>query len=461
MEQRLPIQAKIFIALLAVSALLLSAFLYRQADFSSFTWASVFIFLIIAVISDSFPVSMPRGGAVSVGFASLFASILLFEPFIVVCIAVLGDALSVRKGRNLPKYIFNAAQMAISLGTSAILYRFLNPDGLTASPRYFLAALAALLACFLLNSILVTLILALVQNIKPYLVWVTNVKWATPNFFSMAPLGMLIALIYIHVGFWGLVLFLLPLVLARHSFQSYMDMRQAFLDTIHSLSIAIDAKDPYTRGHSSRVAELAVALARKLKWPEDRVELFQYIAMIHDVGKVAVPESILKKPEKLAPDEIAEMENHAVIGSEVIRNIKFFQNGTDIIRHHHERWDGTGYPSGLKGDEIPYGSRILAVADAFDAMISDRPYRKALPLQSALQEIRAGSGNQFDPRVVAAFEELYPGLAGSLFPGKNSELPLYMEEAAAAAENSHGREYIPAAGVAGTKAELDQTPAGG
>ncbi len=231
------------------------------------------------------------------------------------------------------------------------------------------------------------------------------------------------------------------------------------MDTIHSLSVVIDAKDPYTRGHSARVAEFAVALARIMKWPEDRVELFQYIAMIHDVGKVAIPESILKKPGKLTASEFEEMEQHTLIGSDVIKNVKFFQDGTDIIRHHHERWDGTGYPSGLRGENIPPGSRILAVADSFDAMISDRPYRKALPPLTALQEIRSGSGSQFDPRVVKAFEELFPRLAATLSNGSGAAL--YAEEAAAAKESCLARETTPAPERTGTEEEKDKARAGG
>jgi len=189
-----------------------------------------------------------------------------------------------------------------------------------------------------------------------------------------------------------------------------MDMRQTFMDTIKSLSLAIDAKDPYTKGHSARVAEYAVSLAHELKWPEDKVEFLQYIALIHDVGKVAVPDSILKKDGLLTNQEYGIMKTHSAAGSEVIKDVKFFTTGSDIIKHHHERWDGTGYPDQLKGKDIPEGARIIAVADAFDAMTSDRPYRRALGHSLALNELKSCAGTQFDPKVVDAFIRIIPQL---------------------------------------------------
>jgi len=405
-------------------------YLYTIMDWSNFSWASFLIFLFLTFISDSFPVNMPRGGVVSVGFASLFASILLFEPLIVVAIAVLSDLLAFRKGRTLPKYIFNASQLTLAIGSSSLIYKMLNPAGQSITISFIGACLAALITCFFLNITFVTLILSFIQNENPYSIWLTNAKWTTPNFLSMAPLGMLIALIYVNIGFWGLVLFLVPLALARHSFQSYIDMRQAFLDTIQSLSAAIDAKDPYTRGHSQRVAEYAVALARELKWPEDKIELFRYAAITHDVGKIAIPENILQKNGKLTAEEFKVMEKHTITGSNIIKDIKLFDKGGLIVTHHHERWDGTGYPAGLKGEQIPEGARILAIADAFDAMISDRPYRRALNPLSALQEIRNNAGTQFDPQMVEAFCKIFPKL------GFKNQLPagdaLYGEEAAPA-----------------------------
>lgn len=414
MKEVIPLKAKIYLIVLSLAALSLVYYLFINLDLKGVNWYAFALFFVLTLLSDSFPVKLPNGLSVTVAFAITYASILLFDPLLVVIICVFGDMFSMRRGRNFFKYVFNASQLALFSGFAALAFNYIYSSELSFSLQYFFAALMALFVCFLLNSTLVTIIIAMVQRKKPFTIWLTTFKWSAPSFLSMAPLGLLIALIYLNVGLWGLILFLLPLLLSRHSFHSYMSMRQTFLDTIQSLSVAIDAKDPYTKGHSSRVAEYAVALARELKWPEDKIEFFRYIALIHDVGKIAIPESILKKESHLSKEEYSQMKCHAAAGSEVIKDIKFFAEGSDVIKHHHERWDGTGYPDGLKGEQISAGARVLFVADAFDAMTSDRPYRKALSPLTALQEIREGAGNQFDPRAVEAFVRIFPeiNLAG-------------------------------------------------
>ncbi len=423
----------IYIAILTIAAVLLSIYIFRLMDWHGFNYFAFLLFLFLTFLADSFPVTIPKGGVVSVSFAPIFATILLFEPGIVILTAVLGDLFSLRKGRIPVAFIFNASQLTICAGGSALVYHMLNPEGLglAFSTANYVAIFATLVTFFVLNSALVTIILSLIQSKKPYPLWLTNIKWSAPSFLSMAPIGILITLIYLHVGFWGLVLFLVPLILARHSFQSHVSMRQTFLDTIKSLSVAIDAKDPYTRGHSSRVANYAVSLARELRWAEDKIELLQYVALIHDVGKIAMPESILKKEGSLTKQEYDSMKTHSEVGAEIIKDINYFADGSANIRHHHEQWNGGGYPDGIEGEAIPIGARILAVADAFDAMTSDRPYRKALSPLTALQELRECSGSQFDPKVVEAFEKLYPKLEFEEDYSDTDKRLLYSEEAAA------------------------------
>lgn len=411
MKETIPFTAKIYILLLSASALAFTSYLYSIADWREISWYTFAFFFILTFLSDSFPVKLPNGLVVTVGFAITFASILLFNPFLVAAISVFGDMLSLRKGRNFFKYAFNASQLALSSGAAAFAFNYIYPEKLIFSAHYFLSLLVALLITLLLNSALVTLIVAMVQGERPASIWLTTIKWNIPSYLCTAPLGLLIALIYTNVGLWGLILFLIPLILARHSFQSYMSMRQTFHDTIQSLSVAIDAKDRYTKGHSTRVADYAVALAKELKWPADKIEFLRYIALLHDVGKIAVPEPILKKEGTLTREEYSRMKCHAAAGSELIREIKFFAEGIAIIKHHHERWDGAGYPDGLSGEQIPAGARLLLVADAFDAMTSDRPYRRALSPFTALQEIRAGAGSQFDPQVVDAFARIFPEIS--------------------------------------------------
>jgi len=412
MEEYISIKSKLYIILLSLVAVIMSLYSALNTDWqqAQSQWFPTLVFLAIIILADSFPVTLPRGGNVTVSFAAIAASILIFQPFIVITVAIARDLLLLLKRENAIKHTFNIAQFAISTGLAALIYRLYTPVGTDFTYVHVTAFIASMIVLFILNHTFVTLILAFTQDEKPYAIWLTNIKWCTLQFLSMAPLGALIAVIYINIGFWGLVLFLLPLIIARHSFQSYIDMRQTFLDTIKSLSLAIDAKDPYTKGHSSRVADYATLLAKELQWPEDKVEFLSYVALIHDVGKVAVPENILKKDSLLTNEEFDIMKKHSEAGAEVIKDVKFFAAGSNIIKHHHERWDGNGYPDQLKGEDIPEGARILAVADSYDAITTDRPYRKALAPLEAIKEIQNCSGTQFDPKGVKAFTRIIPKL---------------------------------------------------
>ena len=422
MTNTLPKKSLIYIIFVSFLAIAILAYTVLIMDWSQIDWLPVLVFLVIIILADLFPVTLPHGGKVSVSFATIAASILLFQPLIVILISVTLELFLLIKEDERIKHLFNVLQYTVSTGVAALTYRVLSPSIADFSISHIPAFILAIVTIFLLNTTLVTLILAFTKKDNPYAIWLINLKWATPTFISMVPLGALIAVIYINIGFWGLVLFLLPLVIARHSFQSYINMRETFLDTIKSLSLAIDAKDPYTKGHSSRVAEYVTSIARELKWPEDRAEFLHYIALIHDVGKVTVPEHILKKESMLTNEENDIMKKHSFAGSEVIKEVKFFSGGSDIIKHHHERWDGSGYPDQIKGEDIPEGARILAVADAFDAMTTNRPYRKALEPNDALTELQECAGTQFDPKVVEAFVQLYPKNSFNLEQNRDQEM---------------------------------------
>ena len=191
----------------------------------------------------------------------------------------------------------------------------------------------------------------------------------------------------------------------------YKDLKNTLLDTIEALSYAIELKDPYTNGHSRRVANYAMAIARAMGMPRDRIETIEIAALLHDIGKIGIRGSVLNKPSRLTKDEYEEIMKHPVLGEELVKRIRNFRHIAKIIRHHHEFYGGGGYPDGLKGEEIPLESRIIAVADAFDAMTSDRPYRKALSVERALEILERDDRNQWDPKIVKVairvFRELF------------------------------------------------------
>ena len=186
----------------------------------------------------------------------------------------------------------------------------------------------------------------------------------------------------------------------------YHNLLNVYLETIRSLAAAIDAKDSYTHGHSRRVTELSVTLAQTMQLKKDDVDTIRHASLLHDVGKIGISEQILLKPGRLTDDEFETIKSHPHIGAGILNSIEFLKNVCLIIEHHHERFDGQGYPSGLKGEQIPLGSRIICVADSFDAITSCRPYRKPLTFAEATKEIVRCVGTQFDPVVVDLFVKL-------------------------------------------------------
>ena len=187
---------------------------------------------------------------------------------------------------------------------------------------------------------------------------------------------------------------------------TYEKLEKAYLDSIETLRYTVEAKDPYTRGHSDRVAEYSVLIGEKLGLSEQDLRTLRIGGLFHDIGKIGIPDSILLKESKLSDDEYSQIKNHPTIGAHILQNATIFQDILPIVKHHHERYDGNGYPSKLKGEEIPYFARIAAVADTFDAMTSKRTYRNAIPLEEVKEEIKRCEGTQFDPNIAETFLEI-------------------------------------------------------
>jgi putative nucleotidyltransferase with HDIG domain len=186
----------------------------------------------------------------------------------------------------------------------------------------------------------------------------------------------------------------------------YKKIKDSYFEIVKALAQAIEAKDPYTHGHSERVMQYSVSIAQALNLPKEEIESLRYAAILHDIGKIGVRGIILNNPNGLTASEYDEIKKHTLIGENIIQPIELLQSIRPLIRHHHEWYNGKGYPDGLSGENIPLGARILAVADACDAMESDRPYRKALTKEVIIQELKQGSGTQFDPKLVEVFLEI-------------------------------------------------------
>ena len=191
--------------------------------------------------------------------------------------------------------------------------------------------------------------------------------------------------------------------------QSYRTLKKAHLDSVKVLAEAIDAKDPYTRGHSDRVKRMSLAIAKKMGFSEERLENLEYGALLHDIGKIGIKDEVLQKQGPLSNEEYQYIREHPLIGVKIVEGVEFFKDKIPMIRHHHEHYDGRGYPDGLAGEAIPLEARIISLPDAFDAMTSARPHRGVMPLQGVLAELEKCRGRQFDPKVLEIFlrEKIY------------------------------------------------------
>jgi len=207
--------------------------------------------------------------------------------------------------------------------------------------------------------------------------------------------------------------------------EAYLTLKKAHLESVKVLAEAIDAKDPYTRGHSDRVKKMSLRLALSLGLTEDKLEILEYAALLHDIGKIGINDGILQKSEPLSPEEFQLIQEHPLIGVKIVEGIEFFEEMIPMIRSHHERFDGNGYPDGLIGKAIPLGARIIAISDAFDAMTSLRPHQPLMPLEDVLVEMERGKGRQFDPKILEIFlrEEIYR-LRGKIVPPLSYKWPV-------------------------------------
>ena len=401
----MPLKLKIFIGAITVLAIALFIYLVPSLLSLSNIWLVLIFFLAISVFAEFIPVDLPMAGSITIGFPIDFVIILVYGPALAMLITAISAIISevLEKKTSWYKVIFNASQYALSVGVAGLTYQFVG--GVVGFQNFFKfalpAALCALSYC-VVNSILVAMVISLSQETKLTTVWRVNIKEMIPSYLAEAPMGFIMAIVYVEVGIIGILLFFLPLLLARRSFELYTKMRKVYLDTIRALAAAIDAKDPYTKGHSERVADISVALAQELNLSGRDIESIEYTALLHDIGKIGIADNILGKNSSLTNKEFDKIKEHTVIGAKIIEPVDFLKNSYKAIYHHHEKYNGKGYPDGIKSEKIPILARIIAVADAYDAMSSDRPYRKKLSHNKILRELEEQSGKQFDPEVVKA-----------------------------------------------------------
>lgn len=379
------------------------------------------IFTLVTVAGSLMKVRLPGiTGTMSVYFLFLLVALtqlLLPEVLIVgVCAVVLQCFWHAQQRPKLIQVLFNVASTCVAIHYSYLVFHW----KLLAGPELGLPVqiAAASLTFFLLNTGLVAGVVALTEGKVIHRIWRECYFWCFPYYLMGAALAGTFHYLSSAIG-WQAAMMLLPVIYVVYgSYRLYLDKLEGekshvqqvaalHLRTIEALALAIDAKDHNTHEHLERVQTFAMEMGRELGLSRKEMDALEAASLLHDIGKLAVPEHIISKPGKLTPEEFEKMKIHPIIGAEILETVKFPYPVAPVVLAHHEKWDGTGYPYGLKGEEIPIGARILSVVDCLDALVSDRPYRCGIPLDEAMAHIEAESGKAFDPRVVALLKLRY------------------------------------------------------
>jgi diguanylate cyclase (GGDEF)-like protein/putative nucleotidyltransferase with HDIG domain len=422
----LSIQTKLFVGLTACSGVV--ALGYALSHWQSHDLPRFLCYLAVAILASGLKVQLPGiDGTMSVNFLFILLGVMelsLPETLLIGCTASLVQSVwQTRKRLDPIKVLFNVAgMMANASALTYISYHWLAAR--FGSNKPILLMIAALVF-FFANTLPISMVIALTEGKSSRKVWSECYFWSFPYYLVGAAAVGLVGIVNRTAG-WETSLLVLPLIYwVYRSYRLYLGRLEAEKDrvevekrhveeiaslnmrTIEALALAIEAKDHTTHTHLQRVRTYAVAVAKELKLQDDEIEALRAAALLHDIGKLAVPEQIINKPGRLTPEEFEKMKVHPLVGAEILERVAFPYPVAPIVRSHHERWDGTGYPEGLAGEAIPIGARILAAVDCLDALASHRQYRPALPLGEAMAKVTEKSGTWFDPQVVEILQGRY------------------------------------------------------
>jgi diguanylate cyclase (GGDEF)-like protein/putative nucleotidyltransferase with HDIG domain len=436
---RLPLQAevttpmsirtKLFLGITVALGMMVlcSALLHWQsADLTRFG-----CYLAVALLASSLKVQLPGiDGTMSVNFLFILLGVMelsLPETLVIGCAATLVQSVWQARNRLDPvKVLFNVFGMMAN--ASALCYASYYWLGARFGSNKPVLLMMAAMVFFLANTLPISVVIALTENKSSRKVWSECYFWSFPYYLVGAAVVGLVGIINQRAG-WQTSLLVLPVIYwVYRSYRLYLGRLEAEKErvevekrhveqiaslnmrTIEALALAIEAKDHTTHTHLQRVRTYAVEIAKEIGLSPDEIEALRAAALLHDIGKLAVPENIINKPGRLTPEEFEKMKVHPLVGAEILDRVAFPYPVAPIVRSHHERWDGSGYPAGLTGEEIPVGARILAVVDCLDALASDRQYRQAMPLDRAMERVKERAGTWFDPKIVEVLERRYVDL---------------------------------------------------
>ena len=363
----------------------------------------VLIFGILIFISDNLNAPLPKTGSISVNFGLSLASLIIFGPATGMAVTAISIFNIKDFIKRVPyyKHLFNAGQYLISFAAASMFFEAFYDRSQT---NFFFARniwviFLVTYIFFILNTSLTAGAISLSTGINIINVWVFNFAWIVPFQFFLSAMAIAIAFLYMRFSPFTLIFASLPLIIAQYTYLLRIKERRTLLNSIMQIVKIMEAKDIYTAGHSIRVANYSEVLARGLRLNEYDIEIIRNLASLHDIGKIQIDLSILNKTTKLTEKDCDQIKKHPVVSYEVVKQIDFLKDRATAILYHHEKVDGTGYPFGKKDDEIPLFAKILCVADSFDAMTTDRPYRKGLSVEESIAELENNKGSQFDAKV--------------------------------------------------------------
>ena len=366
--------------------------------------AGIAFWCVVSLFASALPVRMPRGMFVAVSTAPILASMTLGGPAVAAWVALIGSTELRELRGDIPWYgtVANHGAIVPPAAAAALVATFIG-GGATQPLLELIGTTAGAAVLFLLNLSMVSALLALRTGQPVRQLLLSDPRNFAASLLALAPVAWLMSRMF-SADWWTSLLFAVPLYTTRLGYHNFLAMREMFTQTITALAGAVDKRDPYTSKHSWRVKEIGGDIGRVMRLGESDLEALEWGGLLHDVGKIGVRDSVLLKQDKLTKEERAQMNAHPVLGAEIIAPVTRLSRELPIIRHHHEWYNGSGYPDRLIGDEIPLLARILHVADAFEAMTAARPYRMTpLSAEQALGELRKYAGVQFDPKVVDAF----------------------------------------------------------
>ncbi len=459
------IGARAFIAAMALAAL--GCFVLAFLHWQSTDRVKFVCYLVAALLASSFKVSLPGiEGTLSMNFLFTLIGILemsLPETLLIGLVSTLAQFYW-RPARRLKlvQLVFNLSHVTVCSAAAYGAYKFVSIHVLHGPGP--LALLVAAITHFIFGTAAMSTIIGLTEDKSAPKVWTESYLWLFPYYMVGAAIAGLVSFLNGHIGWQASLLVLPPIYLMYRSYRLYLGKLEAekqhaqkvsnlHLRTIEALALAIEAKDQTTGEHLQRVRIYAMEVARELGLTEDEIEALQAASVLHDIGKLAVPEHIISKPGKLTPEEFEKMKIHPIVGAEILEQVDFPYPVVPIVRAHHEKWDGSGYPNGLKGEAIPIGARILAAVDCLDALASDRQYRKALPLHEAMAKVASEAETSFDPRVVGILQRRYVELE------KLANEQLFQAPPKLSTDIKVERGLAPAAGFAESEKSLAQLPA--